>query len=136
MLKDFYDAEVFAEGFTAENINAWVSEKTHGKIEEIVKEIGANTVMYLINALYFKAAWTTAFNEENTREGVFTLSDGTETTADFMSFSEEEEAPDFFYKFIDIRLVAVARNYAVKRENITSVGNSDNGITVFVTPVG
>ncbi|MBR6421922.1 serpin family protein [bacterium] len=96
VLKDFYDAEVFAEGFTAENINAWVSEKTHGKIEEIVKEIGANTVMYLINALYFKAAWSTAFNEENTREGVFTLSDGTETKADFMSFSEAEEAPEFF----------------------------------------
>ena len=96
VLKEFYDAEVFAEGFSAENINAWVSEKTHGKIDEIVKEIGANTVMYLINAIYFKAAWTTAFNEENTREGIFTLSDGTETTADFMSFSEEEEAPDFF----------------------------------------
>ena len=96
ILQEFYDAEVFAEGFTAENINAWVSEKTHGKIDEIIKEIGANTVMYLINALYFKAAWTTAFNEENTREGVFTLSDGTETTADFMSFSEEEEAPEFF----------------------------------------
>ena len=96
ILQEFYDAEVFAEGFTAENINAWVSEKTHGKIDEIIKEIGANTVMYLINALYFKAAWTTAFHEENTREGVFTLSDGTETTADFMSFSEEEEAPEFF----------------------------------------
>ena len=96
VLKEFYDAEVFTEGFTAENINAWVSEKTNGKIEEIVKEISANTVMYLINAIYFKAAWSTAFNEENTREDVFTLSDGTETKADFMSFSEAEEAPEFF----------------------------------------
>ena len=93
VLQEFYDAAVFAKGFTVENINAWVSEKTNGKIEEIVKEIGENVVMYLINAIYFKAAWTTAFNEENTREGVFTLSDGTETKADFMSFSEEEEAP-------------------------------------------
>ena len=94
VLKDFYDAAVFTEGFTAENINAWVSEKTNGKIEEIVKEIGEDVVMYLINAIYFKAAWTTAFNEENTREDVFILSDGTSTTADFMSFSEEEEAPE------------------------------------------
>ncbi len=93
VLKDFYDAEIFAEGFTVENINAWVSEKTNGKIDEIVKEIGEDVVMYLINAIYFKAAWTTAFNEENTYEGTFTLSDGTETKADFMSFSEEEEAP-------------------------------------------
>ena len=93
VLKEFYDAEVFTEGFTAENINAWVSEKTNGKIEEIIKEIGPDVVMFLINAIYFKAAWTTSFNEENTREGIFTLSDGTETTADFMSFSEEEDAP-------------------------------------------
>ena len=93
VLQEFYDAEVFAEGFTVENINAWVSKKTNGKIEEIIKEIGPDVVMYLINAIYFKAAWTTAFNEENTREGVFTLSDGTSTTADFMSFAENEEAP-------------------------------------------
>ena len=93
VLQEFYDAAVFTEGFTVENINAWVSEKTNGKIEEIVKEIGEDVVMYLINAIYFKAAWTTAFNEENTREGIFTLSDGTNTTADFMSFAENEDAP-------------------------------------------
>ena len=93
VLQEFYDAAVFTEGFTVENINAWVSEKTNGKIEEIIKEIGPDVVMYLINAIYFKAAWTTSFNEENTREGIFTLSDGTETKADFMSFSEEEDAP-------------------------------------------
>ena len=93
VLQEFYDAAVFTEGFSVENINAWVSEKTNGKIEEIVKEIGEDVVMYLINAIYFKAAWTTAFNEENTREGIFTLSDGTNTTADFMSFAENEDAP-------------------------------------------
>ena len=95
VLKDFYDAEIFAEGFTVENINAWVSEKTNGKIDEIVKEIGEDVVMYLINAIYFKAAWTTAFNEENTYEGTFTLSDGTESTADFMHFVETEDVPEF-----------------------------------------
>lgn len=95
VLQEFYDAEIFTEGFTAENINAWVSEKTNGKIDKIVDEIGTEIVMYLINAIYFKAAWTTSFKEENTREDVFTLSDGTETTAHFMTFSEEEEAPKF-----------------------------------------
>ena len=93
VLQEFYDAAVFTEGFTVENINAWVSEKTNGKIEEIIKEIGPDVVMFLINAIYFKASWTTSFNEENTREGIFTLSDGTSTTADFMSFAENEDAP-------------------------------------------
>ena len=96
VLNEFYDAEIFTEGFNVENINAWVSEKTNGKIDEIVKEIGEDVVMYLINAIYFKAAWTTAFNEENTYEGTFTLSDGTTTTADFMRFVETEDVPEFF----------------------------------------
>ena len=93
VLEEFYEAEIFTEGFTVENINAWVSEKTNGKIDKIIEEIGEDVVMYLINAIYFKAAWTTSFSEENTREEIFTLSDGTETTANFMSFSEEEETP-------------------------------------------
>jgi Serine protease inhibitor len=96
VLKEFYDAEIFAEGFCVENINAWVSEQTNGKIDKIVEEIGEDVVMYLINAIYFKAAWTTAFNEENTYEGTFTLSDGTETTANFMHFVETEDVPEFF----------------------------------------
>jgi len=95
VLQEFYDAEIFTEGFTVENINAWVSEKTSGKIDKIIEEIGEDVVMYLINAIYFKAAWTTAFKEENTHENVFTLSDGTETTANFMSFGEDEETPAF-----------------------------------------
>ncbi len=101
VLRDFYDAEIFAEGFTVENINAWVSEKTNGKIDKIVEEIGEDVVMYLINAIYFKAAWTTAFNEENTYEGTFTLSDGTESTADFMQFTEEEDVPEFLAYYSD-----------------------------------
>ena len=95
VLNEFYDAEIFAEGFNVENINAWVSENTNGKIDKIVEEIGEDVVMYLINAIYFKAAWTTAFNEENTYEGTFTLSDGTETTANFMRFVETEDVPEF-----------------------------------------
>ena len=93
VLQEFYDAEIFTEGFTVENINAWVSEKTNGKIEEIIKEIGSDVVMYLINAIYFKAAWTTAFDEEYTYENIFHLSDGTGVSAEFMGFPGEE--PNF-----------------------------------------
>lgn len=100
VLKEFYDAAFFTEDFQEEaaagKINSWVSEKTHGKIDKIVEKIGPAAVMYLINALYFKAAWTTSFNKESTYEGGFMLSDGTEAKADYMRFSEEQEAPKFF----------------------------------------
>ena len=100
VLKEFYDAAFFTEDFqdetTAGKINSWVSEKTHEKIDKIIDQIAPNTIMYLINAIYFKAAWTTSFDKESTYEGVFMLSDGSEGKADYMGFSYDQEVPEFF----------------------------------------
>lgn len=100
VLKEFYDAAFFTEDFqdesTAGKINSWVSEKTHGKIDKIVEKIGPTAVMYLINALYFKAAWTTSFDKNSTYEGGFTLSDGTESKANYMGFAYDQEEPEFY----------------------------------------
>ena len=77
VLNEFYDAAFFTEDFqdtaTVGKINSWVSEKTHEKIDKIIEEIGPNAVMYLINAIYFKAAWTTSFDKDSIYEGAFTL---------------------------------------------------------------
>ena len=98
LLEESYDSELFKADFgdnaTVGLINSWVGEKTHGRIDNIINSIDPEAVMYLINAIYFKAAWTTAFNEENTREGIFTLSDGTETEADFMSFRDSDDVQE------------------------------------------
>ena len=59
-------------------INAWVSENTNGKIEEIVDEINPLTVMFLINAIYFKGTWKYRFEEENTRDDIFILPDSSQ----------------------------------------------------------
>ena len=100
VLKEFYDAAFFTEDFqdeaTAGKINSWVSEKTHEKIDKIIDQIAPNTIMYLINAIYFKAAWTTSFDKESTYEGVFMLSDGSESKADYMGFSYDQEVPEFY----------------------------------------
>jgi len=100
VLNEFYDAAFFTEDFqdeaTVGKINAWVSEKTHEKIDKIIEEIGPNAVMYLINAIYFKAAWTTSFDKESTYEGSFTLSDGSESKADYMAFAYDQEKPELY----------------------------------------
>ena len=100
VLEEFYDAAFFTEDFqdeaTAGKINAWVSEKTHEKIDKIIEKIGPAAVMYLINALYFKAAWTTSFDKNSTYEGVFRLSDGSEGKADYMGFAYDQEEPEFY----------------------------------------
>jgi len=73
--KNFYDAETKALDFNSPNsiqqINKWVSDKTHAKIPEIVKEISPMTMMYLINATYFNGIWKSTFGKDDTREEYF-----------------------------------------------------------------
>jgi len=98
-LEDNYAAEPytldFADATAPDTINAWVSDNTNGKIEKIVEKIGPDTVMYLINAIYFKAAWTVTFDEKNTYEGTFTKSDDTTVQVDIMN-SEQSQEFDFY----------------------------------------
>ncbi len=79
--QEYFDAEVRGLNFNnpgaADIINAWVVEKTNGKIEEIVeKPIDPMTMMFLINAIYFKGDWTYRFRESATEDRPFTLADG------------------------------------------------------------
>jgi serpin B len=57
-------------------INAWVQEKTNGKIEELIQagDLAAITELVLTNALYFKGNWASQFNRDNTKPRPFHLS--------------------------------------------------------------
>ena len=78
--RTYYDAEVQALDFFSPSatatINGWCAQKTHNKIKEIVKQVDPTTFMYLINAVYFKGAWTTRFEKKNTRSADFHRADG------------------------------------------------------------
>jgi len=78
--KTYFNAEVSSLNFSNPSaidiINKWVSDKTHGKIEEIIDEIDALVVMFLINALYFKGTWSYEFDEQLTYDDYFNLPDG------------------------------------------------------------
>ena len=73
--KEFYGAEVTALDFGDPGapaiINAWVKDKTKDKIEKIVDSIDAQSVLFLINAIYFKGAWSTEFDKARTTEHPF-----------------------------------------------------------------
>ena len=64
----------------ASMINAWVSDKTRGKITEAVKpkELPKDDQagMFLANAAYFKGTWVTRFPAEDTRESDFWVEPG------------------------------------------------------------
>jgi serpin B len=65
-------------------INQWVSEKTYGKIPEIVDGIDQAQVLFVINAIAFKGNWTTQFDPKNTTADFFLKADGTQVPCDMM----------------------------------------------------
>ena len=89
ILDSYYMAQAstldFAEPSSKDTINRWVSEKTNGKIEEIVDEIKPLDIAFLINAIYFNANWSTPFEQGLTSKKDFTLLDGSKVKADLMS---------------------------------------------------
>jgi serpin B len=64
-------------------INGWVKEATRGVIPTIIEEIPDETVMYLVNAIHFKADWAEPFDANDTRERTFHVPGGN-VEADFM----------------------------------------------------
>jgi len=52
-------------------INGWVDAKTNHKIPSILDDIPDDAVMYLINAIYFKAAWRQKFDPARTANWTF-----------------------------------------------------------------
>jgi serpin B len=47
-------------------INGWVEDKTHGKVEELLKELDPAVQMVLTNSIYFEADWKIPFNPDFT----------------------------------------------------------------------
>ncbi|XP_006879155.1 PREDICTED: serpin A12 [Elephantulus edwardii] len=67
---DFHNLEV-----TQKEINDYVSQKTHGKINNLVQNIDSGTVMLLINYLFFQVRWLHEFDPKLTQEEDFMLDD-------------------------------------------------------------
>jgi serpin B len=96
--RTFHDAEVmvldFGDSGTLSAINDWVNRKTRGKIDRIVDRIDPLSMLFLINAVYFKGKWTEPFDESLTREHPFTLLDGNQKSHPMMFQSGQ-------YRYLD-----------------------------------
>jgi serine protease inhibitor len=90
--RDSYEAEVqnldFASSDAAATINAWVKDKTEGKIPEIIAGADLqNAAMVLVNAVYFLGRWSDVFGKASTQDAPFTLADGWKKTVRMMGRS-------------------------------------------------
>jgi serine protease inhibitor len=105
--RESYDAEVanldFSDPEVADTINAWVSDKTHDKIDKIVSKIDPDLALILINAIYFNGKWQTPFDASLTEQGDFHLLDGGTVSVPFMHRSDEYS----YYENDDLQAVSL-----------------------------
>lgn len=90
---DYYNASAYKADFnskkTVNDINNWVKTNTYNLIDKIIDEINPDTIMYLINTVYFQDKWEVPYTEINVHKGIFQLTDGTKTSVDFMASEED-----------------------------------------------
>ncbi|XP_035301555.1 serine protease inhibitor A3N [Cricetulus griseus] len=58
---------------TKKLINDYVSKQTQGKIKELISDLDKETVMVLVNYIYFKGKWKTPFDPQDTFQSEFHL---------------------------------------------------------------
>jgi len=76
----------FDQPWAADTINHWVDVNTNGKIDKVISNpIDPSVLVYLINAIYFKGAWTYPFDPDSTYQTNFYPSDGVAIECDMMS---------------------------------------------------
>lgn len=92
-LGEMYSSEIYSGKLPTtamrKSINTWANDKTNGLIKELLSEnLDKDTVLVLINALYFKGLWQTEFNEY-TAQKEFNNYDGTIGIAEYMFMIEK-----------------------------------------------
>jgi serpin B len=67
-------------------INRWVEKRTNDKIKDLLPPgtVKPLTRLVVTNAVYFKGDWASQFKKDLTRQGPFTLADGTRVNAPLM----------------------------------------------------
>ncbi|PWN05710.1 serpin family protein [Rhodohalobacter mucosus] len=131
-MRDFFDARVegidFDDPASVDIINNWVNENTEGLIEEIVKQIEPQMVMFLINALYFKGDWLRPFDVEDTRKADFSLESGETTEVDMM----HQEGRFALYFSDEVRMAEIPYGDSLFTMSVLMPADPDMPIGQFV----
>lgn len=92
MAEEYYKAEVAGiDVFNPKSvdiINGWIEQQTQGLIKDMLDQIPPDAVMYLVNAIYYKADWKYRFDPAKTQQEPFHISPGRQVQVDMMSLKE------------------------------------------------
>ncbi|WP_194973255.1 serpin family protein [Aquiflexum lacus] len=90
--REYYNAEIAGLDMLNPNsvniINNWIAQKTNNLIKDMLDEIPSNAVMYLVNAIYFKADWKYQFVASKTKKENFYPSPGNAVQVDMMDLDK------------------------------------------------
>lgn len=71
----YFDSDIYKKDLqskeTVLDINDWITEKTNNFIKEVNIPISEETIMTLVNSVYFKGSWTNQFNKNLTTLELF-----------------------------------------------------------------
>ena len=133
---DYYGADIYKAPFndqTCKDINNWVKQNTDEMIPEILDEIPADAIMYLVNALAFEAEWSEIYEKQQVRDGKFTKEDGTKQDVELMygvegTYLEDENATGFkkYYKGGKYAFVAMLPNEDVSVSDYVASLNGES----------
>lgn len=149
---NYYNADAYSAPFdsgTLKDINNWVSENTDGRIKEMLDEIPADAVMYLINALTFDAEWLQPYMKDDVSNGEFNGADGKQKVEMMhsceSSYIDDGKATGFIKPYADgYSFVAMLPNEGVSIEEyiasmngekfVESVKNAEYGMVFTALP--
>ena len=115
---------------SASQVNKWCSKKTHGKINKILDKLDKETIILLLNAVYFKGMWSKQFNKRLTQKKPFyNLNDKSkEIKVDRMSITEYFK----YYGNNDLQIVELP----YKKDSMSAViilPNKNSNINEFIS---
>ncbi|KAM6359283.1 alpha-1-antitrypsin-like [Alca torda] len=95
-IKKLYEGKVVSSNFqnsteAKKEINDHIKNKTHGNINQILEDLDSNTLMVIVNYIYFKAYWVNPFNIKGTHKDYFHVNAKTSVEVKMMT-------RDGFYK--------------------------------------
>ncbi|XP_015350676.1 alpha-1-antitrypsin-like protein GS55-MS isoform X3 [Marmota marmota marmota] len=89
-VKNLYHSEAFSTNFTnteeaKKQINTYVEKGTHGKIVDLVKDLNRDSVLALVNYIFFKGKWKKPFEVDHTKEEDFHVDQATTVRVPMMN---------------------------------------------------
>ncbi|KAG7461164.1 hypothetical protein MATL_G00207150 [Megalops atlanticus] len=87
--KHYFQAEGFTVDFKKQDlaiqeINKYIAKKTHDKIPEVMTSVESDTLLVLLNYIFFRGKWEKPFDPKDTHKADFHVDDTTKVTVDMM----------------------------------------------------